>query len=147
MTTTTQDVASSPPPVARAFCPTTSYPIPPNAYGITDTYSEFYQGTGVTEDPNSTAADGEAGTTITIADTGDDCDAVQTCVNRLAAWQLFGSFDLHFNLGTGDWSCVTYPYASNVATDFDVADPTIGRGYGFSYPVSECRKRGLEERC
>jgi hypothetical protein len=105
----------------------------------------YFQGTGKTESLVNPANTDNSFQVSTFPDTGDDCDAQQSCVYWLISYYAYGSFDLHYDMTTKLWNCVIFDQANTDSTYFNVANPSVGHAYGFSYHYGEVcgAKRGL----
>lgn len=97
-------------------------------------YTQYFAGTGVTEETNNGGNDDPPFPPVTTAlAVSNSCDAVQQCAAFAAeSNNMYESFDVHYLISEKEYECVAYYDASSSPSDFNVQNADVGPVYGYS---------------
>jgi hypothetical protein len=100
----------------------------------TTDYELYYIGSGFTEDPNNAGAIGTVlpPDMFTYPGTMNICDALQACATDSLQASGDWSLALFFLASTSSWQCFGYENGQNDPTAFNVPNPDVIEGYGYS---------------
>ena len=126
--------ASANPVNGHATCTASSVAIPQS----TQTYTQYFVGAGVTENPVNPGNDNIQQAPINSTLSGSyasDCDAIAACAYaaNYAAYQYY-SFDLHFVNSTQQWICTQYYDPNTKPEYFNVKNDDVVVAYGYYNP-------------